>query len=238
MATDTAPVVEQPFTQKVHHEPYQFISPSRPELSAQGKNVIVTGGGTGIGKAIAIAFSQAGAKSVSLIGRREEVLASARKEILAAGVAQGHQPQVLIAKADLSDEAQTLSAFSTLSSQTGAVHIVVSNAGSLPPIKPVVELEAAEVVAGLGTNVLSSLHTLKAAKAVAVSEGPVLIHISSKMHCFPNYGPKMSLYGAAKAAALALTECFADENPAFHVVNVHPGLVNTDMSGAGEDSRE
>ena len=37
------------FTKTWHNKPYASISPSRPELSAKGKNVVVTGGGTGIG---------------------------------------------------------------------------------------------------------------------------------------------------------------------------------------------
>ncbi len=64
------------FTKSWHKTPYPAISPARPELKASGKNVVVTGGGTGIGRAIAIAFAQAGAASVSILGRREDRLRS------------------------------------------------------------------------------------------------------------------------------------------------------------------
>lgn len=49
------------FTKTYHNKPYDLISPSRPELSASGKNVVITGGGTGVGKSIALSFAQAGA---------------------------------------------------------------------------------------------------------------------------------------------------------------------------------
>ncbi|KAK5290616.1 hypothetical protein LTR99_011017 [Exophiala xenobiotica] len=67
-----------------HHKQgliHTAVSPLRPDLSARGKNIIVTGGGTGIGKAIAVAFAQAGAASVTILGRREDRLKTAAKEI-------------------------------------------------------------------------------------------------------------------------------------------------------------
>lgn len=62
------------FTKRWHTKRYSTISPTRPENAAFGKIVIVTGGGTGIGAAIAKAFAEAGAAGIGLIGRREEPL--------------------------------------------------------------------------------------------------------------------------------------------------------------------
>lgn len=45
------------FTKTWHNKPYAAIDPMRPELSAKVKFVVVTGGATGIGKAIAVAFA-------------------------------------------------------------------------------------------------------------------------------------------------------------------------------------
>ena len=69
------------FTNTWHNTGYEAISPFRPELSMKGKTVVVTGAGTGIGKAVARAFVQAGAASVAILGRREDRLKSAISDI-------------------------------------------------------------------------------------------------------------------------------------------------------------
>jgi hypothetical protein len=65
-----------------HYRPYQAISPTRPEVSAAERHRVIAGGGTSIGKAAAIAFAQAGAKSVSIIRRRIDRLETAGAAIL------------------------------------------------------------------------------------------------------------------------------------------------------------
>lgn len=224
-------------TNKIHHEPYPVISPNRKELSAASKHVVVTGGGSGIGKAIAMSFAEAGATSISIIGRRSEVLTDARASIVQSAAARGHKPTVLVAQADLSDWEQTVRAFSTVTSQVGKADVVVANAGTLPRMGLVTELDIPDLMGGFSINVGSILHTLKAAHSFA-SLNAVIININTKMHSFPHFGPKMSTYSTTKAAGLALTDFFAEENPSFHVVNVHPGVVSTDMTGYGEDSRK
>ena len=51
------------FTKAWHNKPYGSIDPKRAELDAENKFVVIAGGSSGIGKAIAIAFAEAGARS-------------------------------------------------------------------------------------------------------------------------------------------------------------------------------
>ncbi|KAI8237895.1 Short chain dehydrogenase andI [Colletotrichum sp. SAR 10_86] len=82
MAEDNTPQRQfMSLTKIYHHKPYELIPPPRPELSAAGKNVVITGGGTGIGKSIALSFAKAGASSVCILGRRLDRLEIAIAEI-------------------------------------------------------------------------------------------------------------------------------------------------------------
>lgn len=67
-----------PFKTSTYHKaPYPSISPLRPELTQANRTVIITGGATGIGYAIARSFAQAKASTLILLGRRSPVVQDA-----------------------------------------------------------------------------------------------------------------------------------------------------------------
>jgi NAD(P)-dependent dehydrogenase (short-subunit alcohol dehydrogenase family) len=214
------------FTKKWHSEPYDSISPTRPELSAAGKNVIITGGGTGIGLAIAKAFAKAGAASVAIVGRREDKLKSGAAGISAAA-AKG--TDVLYQTADLSDLERTKAAFQAIADKVGKIDVLVANAGGIPTPGPIAGYDAGTLVRGVTDAVLSLLNSFQAFQPLAGPE-PVLLHTSS---CMANIAPTPGLggYAVAKAAALKLANFIAAENPGVRVVNVQPGWVATESNG-------
>ncbi|KAL3474766.1 hypothetical protein BJX99DRAFT_247971 [Aspergillus californicus] len=213
------------FTKTWHSAPYPLISPTRPELLASGKNVVVTGGGTGIGYAIAKAFAQASAKSITIIGRRRDRLETAATKISAIAP---KETQILYELADLQDHAQINNALATIVAKVGNVDLLVSSAGVLPQNGPIATYDPAAIRKSFEVNVIGTLNVIQAF-AIYAGPDPTLIHVSSgTVHTRPI--PEQGAYNATKLAALKLVDQFCAENPKFHVVSLHPGWVATEMN--------
>ncbi|ETS79368.1 hypothetical protein PFICI_09221 [Pestalotiopsis fici W106-1] len=215
------------FTESWHSEPYPFISPKRQELSAAGRNVVITGGGTGIGKAIGIAFAQAGAQSVAIIGRRLDRLEIAAREIQAAG----HSTRVLFETGDVEKRESIEAALDSIVAKVGKIDIFAANAGMLPTEGPVSNYDEAELRRCIKTNILGAFNSVQAFMHCA-APGAKLFNIGSGIgHLAPMPEiPGVFSYAASKAAALKIFEYFAFENPGFHTVSIQPGIIATEIN--------
>lgn len=119
-------------TETWHKDTYAAINPSkRAELSLRGKTVMITGGGSGIGKGLTRAFADAGASQIAILGRREDVLRATKQEI----EAQNEEVAISIHVADVAD----LASIKKAASLVGNWDVLVSNAGYLPEIKPLLD---------------------------------------------------------------------------------------------------
>jgi len=215
------------FTETWHDKPYPFISPARPELSAAGKNVVVTGGGTGIGRATAIAFAQAGAASVAILGRRLDRLQTSASAITAAGPAT----RVLFETADVTKRTSIDGALKLIVAQVGKIDIFVSNAGILTSFGSVAGYDENELRRGFEVNVMGSFNAVQAFLPLA-APGAKLFNIST---CFAHLAPvppaeNVFSYAITKLASTKMFEYIAAEHPELHVVNVHPGVVDTEIN--------
>jgi NAD(P)-dependent dehydrogenase (short-subunit alcohol dehydrogenase family) len=219
-------------TKTWHNAPYPQISPLRPELQLTDKVVFITGGGTGIGKATALAYAQAGAKCIAIFGRRVDKLASAAEEIRKAN--PNGTTTVVYEGVDLSQRAAVDAAFPSALKKAGEsqIDIFIHNAGVLQTLGKVAGYGDEEYRRGLDLNMAGGFNTIQGMMPLLAAEAKVF-NISS---CIAHVGhmPLSWAYAATKVANGKMFEYLQAENPNLHVVNVHPGIVNTDINSSNE----
>jgi NAD(P)-dependent dehydrogenase (short-subunit alcohol dehydrogenase family) len=210
-----------------HTKSYPSISPSRPELSAKGKVVVITGGGSGIGASIVKAFAAGGSTKLAIISRSEKKLLDTKQAI----EEEFAGTKVLAVPADISNAKQIEDAFLKINQTFGKTNVLVCNSAFLSSYSPVLSpnLDVQDWWNAFNTNILGSLYTIRGFLKFA-AEGAHVLHISTAISHMPPIETGASAYAASKAAAVKLFDYIAFENPKLHVVNIHPGLVDTDMS--------
>jgi NAD(P)-dependent dehydrogenase (short-subunit alcohol dehydrogenase family) len=203
--------------------------------SLDGKVALVTGGGTGIGAAIAEAFSGAGA-CVAVTGRRPAPLAQTVQRVTDSGGA------ALAVCADVADLAAMTGAVAETLDRFGHLDIVVANAGIQPGQGPVLDYSPEEWQRVVDVNLTGVWNTAKVGvPALVRSGGGSVIVIGSGMARVSTGGA--GPYAVAKAGASALTRVLAAELRQFGIAvnELIPGPTRTpgtDGSGAHDGEAE
>jgi NAD(P)-dependent dehydrogenase (short-subunit alcohol dehydrogenase family) len=200
-----------------------------PVLSLEGRRVLVTGGGTGLGKACATALAAAGA-SVTICGPDADVLTAACDDLDALEL---HDVKPITA--DITDEAQVAAAVDA-AAEDGVLDIAVANAGVAFP-GSLLHIGAEHWMGPLGVNVLGTAHTIKHAALAMKQGGGSIITISSIASTRP--AAFMNTYSVSKAAVDELTRAAAAELGPFgiRVNGVRPGWMRTENVEATTDEK-
>lgn len=197
-------------------KPIMDMMAMTPPLS--GRHALVTGGGTGIGAAIATALAQAGA-SVSLLGRRSAPLDAMAQTL----------PRALAIVADVTKRASVETGFASARAAHGAIDILVCNAGAAESGR--FQNQDFEVWRRLMAVNLDALHHCAQAALpdLGASAGGRLVVIASTAG-LKGYGYSVA-YSAAKHGAIGFVRALAMELAATPVtVNaVCPGFADTDI---------
>ncbi|KAF7189902.1 Short chain dehydrogenase citE [Pseudocercospora fuligena] len=215
------------YTQTVHRSVYPAIDPSNPSNSASGKVVVVTGRGSGVGKGIAQAYVKAGAKAVIILGRRENILSEAKKDL----EKPSPSTKILTFKADIVDAKALENAFATTEKEVGPIDITVANAGYLPSPGSLTDenLDFEEYMKSFDINIKGTINTFRSFMKHKSSKGePTFIALNTGAAHVPPF-PNGSSYAASKAAQAQVISAFQTENPDVRVVQFHPGVIETEM---------
>lgn len=187
------------------------------------KVAVVTGGGRGIGRAIALAFAQEGA-SVVVAARTTQEIEGTAVEIRKLGHA------AMAVRTDVSKWDEVVALMDQSAQAFGQVDILVNNAGVQGSIGALVDNPVVDWVEALHINLIGVFYCMKAALPfmMATKRGKI-INLSGGGAAGPR--PYFSSYAAAKAAVVRLTETVAKEVENYNIqVNaMAPGPCNTRM---------
>ncbi|AXB03706.1 SDR family NAD(P)-dependent oxidoreductase [Aeromonas caviae] len=190
----------------------------------QGKRVVITGAGRGIGLAIARQFAAQGAE-LWLNGRDEEAIT---RMVEALGVEFG-VPCIPLCF-DVADPQAVKQAFQQLFGQTRQLDVLVNNAGVLDDAL-LGMVQQQQIERTFATNSYSTLYCSQyAARLMQRSGGGSIINMASIIGRVGNAG--QAVYAGSKAAVIGITQSLAKELAASQIrVNaIAPGFIDTDMA--------
>lgn len=183
---------------------------------------VITGGGTGIGRALALELAFRG-KSVLIIGRRAQALEDTAS----------NSPLIQCLCADVSS-AEGIESIKNFLKNTPAIDGLINNAGILEPLVPLKEMQVHDWQQVLKTNLDAALFLPQQLQA-QLAHGRVM-NIGSGAAYFPIKG--WAAYCVSKAALSMLTRCWQLESESIAFASVMPGIADTHMQVIARDPQQ
>lgn len=194
-------------------------------LALSGKVVLITGAASGIGRAMADAFANQGAR-LALLDINADGLARAKAEL------ERSNPgiEVQTTEASTSDDVAVEQAFVKAESDFGSIDILLNNAG-ISMNRPTLELSAADWRRAIDINLNGVFYCAQSAGRRMVKQRQGVILNTASMYGVAA-APERAAYCASKAAVVMLTKALAVEWAKFNVrVNaIAPGYVKTALT--------
>jgi 2-dehydro-3-deoxy-D-gluconate 5-dehydrogenase len=195
-----------------------------PDFSLEGKVALVTGGNSGIGRAIALAFAEHGAR-VAIASRRKE-----NNDAVVAELGDDHKGYVV----DVGDMDAVDKMVDDVFSDFGRMDVLVNNAGTVS-VGPAPNHSVEDWRRVFDVNLTSAL--VASQQFAKKAERGKIINIVSEYATFG--GPMLASYSASKHGLVGLTKTLAiDLAPNFQVNAIQPGWIDTPMTAPVKDFPE
>ncbi|WP_374363268.1 3-ketoacyl-ACP reductase [Cloacibacterium sp.] len=195
-------------------------------MNLKGKNALVTGGGRGLGKAVAVALANEGV-NVGITGRNGESLKTTVAELEKLGVKAAYSVF------DVEEMAQVEQGVASIASQLGSIDILINNAG-VGDFGSFEEMPVETWEKVMKVNLFGVYYVAKAALPYLKQnkEGDI-VNVASTAGL--KGAPNMSAYCASKAAVISLSQSLMAELRKFNirVITLTPSTIATDMSIEG-----
>jgi sorbose reductase len=191
-----------------------------------GKTALVTGGSSGIGRWVALAYLEAGAQ-VAIAARNSEALQKVAGELAAAGGGK-----VVPIACDVTQPEQVTAMVDRVTAEFGGIDIAVCNAGVVS-VQATLDMPLQEFQRIQDTNVTGVFLTAQAAARAMVEQGRggVIINTASMSGHIINIPQQVGHYCSSKAAVIHLTKAMAVELAPhrIRVNSVSPGYILTEL---------
>lgn len=192
----------------------------------EDKIVVITGAGSGIGRAAALAFARRAAHIVAT-DIHETALEEVRREIEALGA------KCLTGVLDVSDEAAVRAFAAAVQERVGAAHVLINNAG-IGYIGKFLEGDLDHWRRVMAINVMGVVHGCHAFMPQMLAAGGPrhVLNVASSAANYP--APSMAAYAASKGAVLCFSEVLKLElaDTPVHISIVCPGVIDTPIAKA------
>ena len=200
-------------------------------MNITGKSALITGGGTGVGRAVVVQLARLGVSVAVNYSQSKTEAESTAKD------AQNLGAKAMAVQADVSDESQVQRMVHRVRETLGPIEILVNNAAftRFTDLADLDALSQREWERTFAVNVSGTLYCTRAVAPMMKSSGWGRIVNISSIAAFTGSGSSIA-YCASKAAVLSLTRSFAKVlGPEITVNAVAPGLIDTRWIAAREN---
>lgn len=192
-------------------------------MKLNDKTVIITGGGRGLGRAVALAMSREGAR-VTIMSRSPEELEFTAGKITAAG------GEYLVFQGDVSDADSVVAMTRQTLERFSSIDVLVNNDAVIGPVRVLEDADLEEWVETIAINLNGPFFCVRAVLPVMQKQGGgKIINISSGLGQMPF--PRFCAYSVTKAGIIQLTRSLSEELKELNIqVNaIDPDVMDTSM---------